>query len=96
MANDLPWLLPLLTDRILDIRWCGWSLCTALLNGIVGAESVVNEFQVFPGGVWASAVGVILDVFENPLVRTQVMYLIFCTFVTSWAIHTTTMPILFP
>ena len=71
--NDLPWLLPLLTDRVLDIRWCGWSLTTALLNGVVGAQSVVNEFQVFPGGVWASAVGVILDEFENPLVRTQVL-----------------------
>lgn len=73
LDNDLPWLLPLLTDRILDIRWAGWSLSTALLNGVVGAESVVREFQVFPGGVWASAVSVILDVLENPLVRTQVV-----------------------
>ena len=74
IEDDLPWLLPLLTDRVLDIRWCGWSLSTALFDGIAGAKSVVNEFQVFPGGVWASAVAVILDDFENPLVRTQVLY----------------------
>eukprot|EP00112_Aurelia_sp_Birch-Aquarium-sp1_P008755 Seg1973.3 transcript_id=Seg1973.3/GoldUCD/mRNA.D3Y31 product=Rotatin protein_id=Seg1973.3/GoldUCD/D3Y31 len=71
LDGGLPWLLPLLTDRVLDIRWSGWSLATALMNGPVGAENIVNEFQVFPGGLWASAVGVILDEFESPLVRSQ-------------------------
>ena len=70
--------MPLLTDRVLDIRWSGWSLATALMNGPLGAENIVNEFQVFPGGVWASAVGVILDDFENPLVRSQVRNILLC------------------
>eukprot|EP00795_Rhopilema_esculentum_P002944 gene2944-1191_t len=76
LENTLPWLLPLLTDRSLDIRWCGWALSTALLNGSAGAESVVNEFQIYPGGVWASAVGVILDNHENSLIRSQACKLI--------------------
>ena len=48
------------------------------MNGPLGAENIVNEFQVFPGGVWASAVGVILDDFENPLVRSQVRNILLC------------------
>ena len=79
LENTLPWLLPLLTDRSLDIRWCGWALSTALLNGSAGAESVVNEFQIYPGGVWASAVGVILDDHENSLIRSQVCFSCNCT-----------------
>ncbi len=72
----LPWLVPLLTDRVLDIRWAGWSLATALLDGDTGAEYVINEFQVYPGGVWASAVGVFLDHHESPIVRCQVCVIV--------------------
>eukprot|EP00794_Sanderia_malayensis_P019973 gene19973-21931_t len=67
----IPWLVPLLTDRVLGIRWAGWSLTTALSSGCIGSEYVINEFQVYPGGVWASAIGVFLDNCESPIVRSQ-------------------------
>ena len=78
--EGLPWLVSLLTDRVLDIRWAGWSLATGLLSGPTGSLGVVNEFQIFPGGVWASAAGVVLDNFENSLVRSQVATIVIIDF----------------
>ena len=68
----LPWLLPLLSDRSIHIRWGGWALSTALVHGDIGEEIVVNEFQSLPGGLCAASLGVILDNNECFFIRTQV------------------------
>lgn len=77
-TSSLPWLLPLLSDRLMEVRFCGWAISTALLTcdenkgGDGRSCSVVKEFQNLPGGLWAASLGVILDGKECFAVRTQV------------------------
>ena len=77
-TSSLPWLLPLLSDRLMEVRFCGWAISTALLTSDDNKSSdgrscaVVKEFQNLPGGLWAASLGVILDEKECFAVRTQV------------------------
>lgn len=71
-ASQLPWLVPLLSDRSIPIRWGGWALSTTLVSdAVTSRQLVVNEFQSLPGGLWAASLGVVLDEKECFLVRTQ-------------------------
>uniref|UniRef100_A0A7M5VH40 Rotatin N-terminal domain-containing protein n=1 Tax=Clytia hemisphaerica TaxID=252671 RepID=A0A7M5VH40_9CNID len=70
-SSPLPWLLPLLSDRMIDVRYCGWAVSSALVTNTTGQEIVVNEFQTLPGGLWAASLGVILDKKECYAVRAQ-------------------------
>ena len=71
-SSSLPWLIPLLSDRLIDIRLGGWAICTAFVCDKVGQQIVINDFQNLPGGIWAASLGVILDEKECFLVRSQV------------------------
>lgn len=74
-VSSLPWLIHLLSDRLTDIRFCGWAISTALVCDKVGQQLVINEFQSLPGGLWAAALGVVLDDKECFAVRSQVKQL---------------------
>ena len=89
-TSSLPWLLPLLSDRMVDVRFCGWAITTALVcdehgvDGGFGGDSgkgteggrnvIISEFQNLPGGLWAASLGVVLDEKECFAVRTQVNF----------------------
>ena len=72
--NQLSWLVPLLSDRVIDIRWGALALSAALILDKNGEEVVVNEFQTLPGGVWAASIRVLLNDKECFVVRRQVLH----------------------
>ena len=58
---------------MIDVRYCGWAISSALVTDTIGQEIVVNEFQNLTGGLWAASLGVILDKKECFAVRAQVI-----------------------
>lgn len=74
--SSLVWLIPLLSDRSVDIRWGALALSSVLVleDGI--DYLCVSEYQPLPGGIWAVNIQIILDEKESFLVRNQACILL--------------------
>ena len=69
--SDFPWLSTMLTDHLTEVRWCGLSIATHILQQTASPLCIKQEVA---GGLWNIALIIAMDGKECCLVRDQVNF----------------------